>query len=530
MRLCFLTVFLLAAPLVCQSVTGGFTNPPETIVNPLANARSMVFAPDGRLFYTENATGNIMVINDPTGTPSAPSLFATVSGFVGPSGNDLGLHGIALHPAFPLAAGDATNRYVYVCHTTGTAGAPQLVVKRFTENVAALGTALGGSETQLFAPIDMGSPGFNFGGRIAFGPDGLLYVGVGDGGSSPALAGGFAQNVDNRLGKVLRFQADGGIPLSNPLTSNSMFARGFRNARGIAFNPSTGDGFVVDSGNPGVSGPDEVNVLQSAGNYGWDTTGTSGNQGNASYINPAWVLPHTFDPSCVAFYPTGATAFPAIGYRTGVVYVGSEAVPGQILRVTLTGGNERMGVASSLFASGFTSGVRDLRFGPDGHLYILTDTLLQRIRFMGNTSMNEPVANAGVDQLVDEGDLVTLNGSLSADPDVGDILRYTWRQVGGGTVVTLSNATTAGPSFTAPGVSFTQNYTFELIIEDGNGGIDNDFVIITINDTGGESGPEKPLLEAPGEGGCASDTGRGWWLAPIALASLLVLALRRRRA
>ncbi|MBX3460170.1 MAG: PQQ-dependent sugar dehydrogenase [Planctomycetes bacterium] len=525
MRISILTALLLTAvPLLAQSPINGFQL--DTIANPVAQGRSMVFAPDGRLFYTENSSGNIMVINDPTGTPGAPSLFATVSGFVGPSGNDLGLHGIVLHPAFPLAAGDATNRYVYVCHTTGTAGAPQLVVKRFTENIAALGTALPASETTLFSPIDMGSPGFNFGGRIAFGPDGLLYVGVGDGGSSPALAGGFAQNVDNRLGKVLRYQADGAIPLSNPLTGNPMYARGFRNPRGIAFNTSTGDGFAVDSGNPGVSGPDELNVLQLAGNYGWDTSGTSGNQGNVNYINPAWVLAHTFDPSCVAFYPSGATAFPAIGFRTGAAYLGSESSPGLVMRVVLTGGNERTGVAAWNLVTSVPSAVRDLKFGPDGHLYILSDTVLYRLRYIGNQSSFDPVANAGPDQSVNEGALVTLNGTLSADPDPSDILRFTWRQVGGGVIVSINNPTSANPSFTAPAVSFTQNYTFELIVEDGNGGIDNDFVIVTINNTGSDTGPKKPLLEAPGEGGCSSDGRESLWHAALALLAACVLAWR----
>jgi glucose/arabinose dehydrogenase len=105
------------------SVAGGFAA--EVVVNPVAGGRAMAFAPDGRLFYTEFAGGRIMVVNDPTGAATTPEEFATVSGLVSPGGNDAGLHGIALHPAFPLDPGEGANRFLYVCHTTGTPGSPR---------------------------------------------------------------------------------------------------------------------------------------------------------------------------------------------------------------------------------------------------------------------------------------------------------------------------------------------------------------------------------------------------------------------
>jgi hypothetical protein len=104
-------------------VAGGFAA--EVVVNPVAGGRAMAFAPDGRLFYTEFAGGRIMVVNDPTGAATTPEEFATVSGLVSPGGNDAGLHGIAPHPAFPLDPGEGANRFLYVCHTTGTPGSPR---------------------------------------------------------------------------------------------------------------------------------------------------------------------------------------------------------------------------------------------------------------------------------------------------------------------------------------------------------------------------------------------------------------------
>lgn len=519
-----LAVLLLSPFLAAQSVAGGFTS--DVVVNPVSAGRAMAFAPDGRLFYTENATGRIMVVNNPTGTPGAPTVFATVSGFVAPSSNDLGLHGIVLHPSFPLAAGDSTNRFIYVCHTTGTSGAPQLVVKRFLEDTTALGTAAAGSETTLFSGVDMGSSGNNFGGRIAFDAAGFLYVTSGDGGAAISLAGVFAQDINDRRGKVLRYQADGSIPLSNPLTSNAMWSRGLRNARGMAFNPNTGDLFAVDSGNPAGAGADEVNVIVSSGNYGWDANGLSGDQGNASYLNPAWSMTSTFEPSCAAFYPGAGVSFPSVGYRGGVVYIGSEAAAGSVVRVVLTGGNERLGVAQWTLAGGFSAPVRDIKFGPDGHMYVLTDTVLYRIRYTGNTS-NNPTANAGVDQTVNEGAAVTLNGSLSSDPDVSDVLRYTWRQTGGATVVSITNPTLVSATFTAPAVTFSQSLTFELIVEDGNGGVSSDFIIVTVNNTGNpgdESGSGG--FSPPGEGGCTTSGGiSGWWML-VPLLAILALLVR----
>lgn len=514
-----LLTLLLAPAAASQSVAGGFAL--EVVANPVAGGRAMAFAPDGRLFYAENGSGRIMVINDATTTPSLPSEFATVSGFVPPAGNDLGLHGIALHPSFPADPGESTNRYIYVCHATGTAGAPQLIVKRFTEDTTNLGTALIGSETPVISGVDMGSSGANFGGRIAFGADGMLYIGVGDGGAAVSLAGSFAQDVNDRRGKVLRYQADGNIPLNNPISGNPMFVRGLRNPRAIAANTSTLELFVADTGNPSTSGDDELNVLQAAGNYGWDSTGQSGARGSASFTDPAWVFSSTVDPAAVAFYPTLATAFPAVGYRGGVAYVGSEAASGAIQRVVLTGSNERAGVAAWPLASGFGSAVRDLKFGPDGNLYVITDGVLNRIRYTGNTSSSNPTANAGPDQTVDEGNPVTLNGGNSFDADISDVLRFTWRQVGGGTLVTLSSPTSATPTFTAPEVSFTQGFTFELIVEDGNGGVSNDFVIITVNSTG-NGGPSGPRTGPPGEGGCSLGGG-AWWISLAVLAALCAI-------
>ena len=272
-------------------------------------------------------------------------------------------------------------------------------------------------------------------------------------------------------------------------------------------------------------------MILSNGNYGWDTSGNSGTQSVSGYNDPAWDITSTFDPSCVAFYPTSGTAFPAVGYRGGVAYIGSEASAGSIARVVLTGGSERNGIVQWTFANGFSAGVRDLQFGPDGNLYVMTDGVLYRIRYTGNTS-NDPVANAGIDQTVDENTLVTLDASGSSDPDVGTILRYTWKQVGGSVLVTINNPTTAMPTFTAPSVTFTQGFTFEVIVEDGTGGVSDDFVLVTVNNTGNPGDDTGPTgFSPPGEGGCSTgDTSAWWWAVLAGIACLLVAARHKRSA
>ncbi|MBX3474270.1 MAG: PQQ-dependent sugar dehydrogenase [Planctomycetes bacterium] len=542
MRILMLLAAVCLAPLLyCQpSPAGGFTL--DTVQNPVTNGRAMAIGPDGRIFFTGNdgANGRVYCLDTTVGPPVL-TTFVTVANYFPPAADDNGMHGIVLDPLFPLAPGDATNRYVYVCYSGNPSGA--LTVVRYTEDVASLGTALAASEFTVVTGIAMGANGANFGGSLEIGADGNLCVSVGDASTSVALGGAQAQDVNDRRGKVLRVQRNNGQPpLSNPIINNPMFARGFRNPRGMAFNPATGDLFVADTGNPATSGVDELNVVRPGLNYGWDTAGNSGNQGNVNYTNPAWVMPANFEPGSVAFYPQTATAFPAIGHRTACVYVGRESASGtvtfpvigpkpgaMVVRVMLSGGNERQAVAMWPMVTDLSAAVRDVKFGPDGHMYILTETVLYRLRFTGGTGA-PPTANAGIAQTVNEGATVTLNGTGSFDPNATDVLRFTWRQVGGSTIVTINNATSASATFTAPQVPFNQNFTFELIVDDGNGNFDSAVVQVTVNDTGGnDPGSTQSPLEAPGEGGCSTTDSFGWAGLVVLLCGLLV-AVRRRSA
>lgn len=537
------TLFLLAALCVASvasaqpSPAGGFTL--DTIQNPVSDGRGLAIGPDGRIFFTGNEAGNGRIYClDTTQMPAVLSTFATVSNFTAPSSDDNGMHGIVLDPLFPVSPSDQNNRFLYVCYSANPSGA--LTVVRYTESITVLGTVEPASEMTLVSGIAMGANGVNFGGGLGIGADGNLYIGVGDASTSVSLGGAQAQDTADRRGKVLRVQrSNGQPPISNPITNNPMFARGMRNPRGLAFNPTTTELFATDTGNPATSGVDELNVIRSALNYGWDTAGLSGNLGNVNYTDPAWTVPANFEPGCLAFYPLSGTAFPAIGHRTACVYFGRENATGNVafpvigpksgamvVRAILSGGNERTVVAMWPMVTDLPSPVRDIAFGIDGHLYILTETVLYRLRYTGGTG-SAPVADAGTNQVVNEGALVTLNGNNSFDPNATDVLRYTWRQVGGSTVVTLNNATGSQATFTAPAVPFNQSFTFQLIVEDGNGNVDDALVQISVNDTGNPGTDGGPLLEAQGEGGCSTGQGAGLWLWAVAALALACMGGRR---
>ena len=160
----------------------------------------MAFAPDGRLFVAQQ-NGQLRVISN--GTPrmllTAPFLTVTVS-----SAGERGLLGIAFDPAF------ATNRFVYVYYTA-TTPAIHNRVSRFTASASDPNVAQAGSETILLELNNLSSATNHNGGALHFGPDGRLYIAVGENANRDN-----AQTLTNLLGKMLRINADGTIPTDNP--------------------------------------------------------------------------------------------------------------------------------------------------------------------------------------------------------------------------------------------------------------------------------------------------------------------------
>src|SRR5205814_4646495 len=226
---------------------------------------NLAFAPDGRLFLTEVSLGKVRVID--RGSP-LPEPFAQVEVAQRP---EMGLLGLTLDPDF------ARTRYVYLYYSQAKDDKPwPNRVVRFTD--------IGGKGTDMQVVLDdlpiadWRFNGGHNGGRLAFGPDGRLYVTVGDVGVKK-----MAQDQTQLGGKLLRINPDGSIPADNPVPGSPIYASGLRNAWGLSFHPLTGVPYVTENGDVGH---DEVNRIQAGGNYG--SPDVQGIAHDPRFIDPLW--------------------------------------------------------------------------------------------------------------------------------------------------------------------------------------------------------------------------------------------------
>ncbi|MBI1886213.1 MAG: PQQ-dependent sugar dehydrogenase [Chloroflexi bacterium] len=295
-------------------------------------AVDLEFAPDGRLFYNELRTGRVRTVE---GGRLQPEPLATLN--VQATGEH-GLLGLALDPDFQ------SNRYVYVFFTVPdeTGAAVEQRVVRFTEM-----DGRGTDRTVILKGLPAGGCCHN-GGRLAFGPDGKLYVSLGDAGS-PDLA----QDLDSLAGKILRVNRDGSTPNDNPFPGSPVYARGIRNSFGLAFHPKTGELFATDNG---PAGHDELNVIVAGGNYGWPLV--TGIAGARSLLDPIFA---TGDDSIA---PTGVTVYRGHVYFCSYNDTTLLLVPADEVRAVRRG--EKSAVQPR--DTGLPCGL-DVTAGPDGALY-----------------------------------------------------------------------------------------------------------------------------------------------------------------
>jgi glucose/arabinose dehydrogenase len=170
------------------------------------------------------------------------------------SQEETGLMGLALDPDY------AQNQFIYACYTSQNENGLINRVVRMRD---------AGDRLELDRVLldDIPSAQYHAGCRLAFGPDGKLYVTTGDA-QQPALA----QELDSRAGKILRVNRDGSIPADNPFAGSPVYSLGHRNPQGIAWQPGSGLMYATEHGPSGFDGPeggDEINLIQSGSNYGW---------------------------------------------------------------------------------------------------------------------------------------------------------------------------------------------------------------------------------------------------------------------
>jgi YVTN family beta-propeller protein len=309
---------------------------------------TLAFAPDGRMFFSELRTGRIRVVEN--GVLLRDPFFT----FLVASQPEAGLIGLILDPDF------AYNHYVYANYTTdlggGVAG-PNRVVRLTDRNSR-------GSELQTII-AELPSGPIHNAGRLRFGPDGKLYVSLGENNIISR-----AQDLSSPSGKILRFNPDGSIPPDNPFVKHpgaypAIWAYGLRNPPGLDFHPVTGAPFVTENG-PGDN--DELDLIVRGGNYGWPPTGYKDTPG---VIDPLAVFNPTIGPVGLAFYRGSQIS----EWSNDLFYCNYHA--GQLRRVRLAPESFDRIVYDETVVNG---GELDVTTGPDGALYFSDLTTIYRIR------------------------------------------------------------------------------------------------------------------------------------------------------
>jgi glucose/arabinose dehydrogenase len=336
----------------------------------LTNPTAMAFAADGRLFVCQQG-GQLRVVKNGS-LLATPFVSLTVD-----SNGERGLLGVAFDPNF------ATNNFVYVYYTSPTPVVHNRV-SRFTANgdVAAVG-----SEVAIFDLNNLSSATNHNGGAIHFGPDGLLYIAVGENANSAN-----SQSVGNLLGKILRINSDGTIPNTNPTTflgiagspsgnNRAIWSVGLRNPYTFTFQPGSGRMFINDVGQ---NTWEEINDGIAGSNYGWSNCEGNCTPTNSNYRDPLFQYGHGSSPT------TGCAITGGAFYNPTTVNFPADYVGKYFFAEFCTGWIRRFDPATNSsvpFATAISNPV-DLIVTADGSLYYLARGAgaVFRVRYNGPTN------------------------------------------------------------------------------------------------------------------------------------------------
>lgn len=327
----------------------------ETVIRGLEHPWSVAFLPDGGYLVTERP-GRLRLIDAEGRLHAEP-----VSGLPAIAAHGQGgLLDVALHPDF------ASNRWVYFSYNEAGQGGYGTAVARGRLDGRAL------RDLQLLFRLQPKSrPGYHFGSRLVFDRDGRLFITLGDRGEMQR-----AQDLGDHAGSVIRILDDGRIPADNPFVDRpgalpEIYSYGHRNLQGATLHPHTGQLWTHEHG---PQGGDEINLPEPGVNYGWPVITHGVNYGSGTPIGegtakpgmaqPLYYWVPSIAPSGMTFYDGEAFA----GWR-GSLFVGSLKFR---LLVRLEVDGTRVLREERLLA-GALGRIRDVRQGPDGLLYLLTD-------------------------------------------------------------------------------------------------------------------------------------------------------------
>jgi glucose/arabinose dehydrogenase len=430
-------------------VAGGITAP-----------TTMAQAPDGRFFIAQQ-NGILRVVKNGILLPQ-PFVSLNVN-----TDGERGLLGVAFDPSF------AVNQYVYLCYTVASGA-----YNRVSRFVASGDTAVPGSET-LILQLDTLIANYHGGGHLDFGPDGKLYIAAGENGRSAQ-----AQVLDSYLGKILRVNPDGSVPVDNPFPGpgkrQRVWAYGLRNPFTFTFQPGTGRMFINDVGEITW---EEINDATTAGNnFGWPTA--EGFSTDTNFVNPFYNYHHgtALGEGCAitggTFFNPDSTNYPST-YLNNYFYI--DYCGNWIDYISLTNPP-----TWTNFASNISQYVVGLLTGHDGNLYYLSrnDEALYKISYSTNTApliVNDPQS-----QTISLGYPVTFYVTASGN----NPLNYQWRK---GTS-NIPGAT--GTSYTIPSVAFADSGNYNVVVTNSFGSTTSSNAHLTVT----ANQPPAAVISTPSNG------------------------------
>lgn len=358
--------------------TSGVGAAVDTVASNLEVPWSLDFAPDGRVFVTERG-GQVRVIEKGVlrAEPWAELPVFAREPQIAP---ESGLMGIALAPNF------ASSGHVFVLGTFWKRSQTPLsrTIDKVFRKVAGVFSPRAAIpyENRVYRLTDRGGRGvdatvviddlpahfYHAGGALAFGPDGNLYVAIGE-----ALASTFSNDPEIASGRILRYRPDGSVPNDNPIPGSPVYAKGLRNPQALAWHPVRNLLVTTEHGpsslphEGGRSGQDELNLVTAGANYGWPVV--AGRAGDARFVDPVAEWSPAIAPGGIAFYTGPHTPWQSNAFVGGLrgqqlrrIVFDSAAVAAGQLKV----------IQEEVLLSQTVGRIRAVRMGPDGQLWITT--------------------------------------------------------------------------------------------------------------------------------------------------------------